>query len=393
MVGSTRSFEFARRLASSGHEVHIVTSWREETEAKHWFTTTEHGITVHWLPVIYSNSMNYRRRILAFLKFAVFAARRASQLPSDVIFATSTPLTIALPGVYAARRRGKPMVFEVRDLWPELPIALGVLRNPVSRWLARMLERFAYRHAKRIVALSPGMAGGIEAAGYPAENITVISNFADLKGLEFNSVKAQNFRDQHPEIGSDEVILYAGTLGKIHGVRYAVELAAASKHTKPNRRFVIIGDGAERHAIMELARDKGVLGRNFFMYPPVPKEDMSGPLSAASIALSLCLDIPELEANSANKFFEGLASGTPIAVNYGGWQAELLDEVGAGLRLSRDPTIASQQLHAFLEDGDGVARAGVRARQTAEERFSCDILTKRLEQVLTDAVNDHKSGR
>lgn len=391
MIGSTRSYELARRLVAFGHEVHVVTSWREQAEAKSWFTTFEQGITIHWLPVGYSNAMTYPRRILAFVKFAVLAARRASELPCDVVFATSTPLTIAVPGAYAARRHRKPMVFEVRDLWPELPIALGALRDPVSRWLAQALERFAYRSAERIVALSPGMKRGVASTGYPAERISVIPNFADLECFEFDQVKGQAFRDRHPELGSAEIVLYAGTLGKIHAVSYAVELAAASKATHPDRRFVVIGDGAERQAIMELAEKKQVLQSNFFMYSPLPKEEMAGPLSAASIALSLCMELPELEANSANKFFEGLASGTPMAINYGGWQAELLEEVGAGLRLSRDPHVAAKQLHAFLDNRDGVARAGVQARQTAEERFSCDALAKSLERVLSDASDDYNS--
>ena len=97
---------------------------------KGWFTTHESGMRVHWLPVRYSNHMTYLARMLAFFKFAIRAAGRARQIRGDVVFATSTPLTIAIPAVYAARRCGIPMVFEVRDLWPELPIAVGALRIP-----------------------------------------------------------------------------------------------------------------------------------------------------------------------------------------------------------------------------------------------------------------------
>src|SRR5690606_2268049 len=105
MAGSTRSYEMARRLTEWGHDVHMVTSWREPARTTDWFTTTEAGIQVHWLPVPYSNHMSYAERIRAFSRFAFHAARRALSLPADVVFASSTPLTIALPGVYAARPR------------------------------------------------------------------------------------------------------------------------------------------------------------------------------------------------------------------------------------------------------------------------------------------------
>ena len=131
MSGGTRSYEMARRLVDRGHEVHMVTSSRDGKpsgrHARGWTETVEAGIQVHWCSVPYSNHMSSRRRLGAFAKFSRLAARKATALRGDVVFATSTPLTIALPAVYAARRRSIPMVFEVRDLWPEMPIAVGAL--------------------------------------------------------------------------------------------------------------------------------------------------------------------------------------------------------------------------------------------------------------------------
>ena len=130
MSGGTRSYEFARRLVSMGHQVNMITSWRDPDGRNSWFSTNEDGINVHWLPVPYSNSMSYSQRLFSFFRFAILSARKAASLPADVVFATSTPLTIVLPAFYASRCQSVPMVFEVRDLWPELPIAMGALRNP-----------------------------------------------------------------------------------------------------------------------------------------------------------------------------------------------------------------------------------------------------------------------
>ena len=155
-AGGTRSYEMARRLVAWGHEVHMVASSRdaEPNWRCGWRETEESGIHVHWLPVPYSNAFSYAARTRAFFEFAWGAELKAASLEGDVVFATSTPLTIALPAVYAARRKQIPMVFEVRDLWPELPIAMGALRRPLLIAAARCLERFAYRNSAHIVALS-----------------------------------------------------------------------------------------------------------------------------------------------------------------------------------------------------------------------------------------------
>jgi glycosyltransferase involved in cell wall biosynthesis len=102
------------------------------------------------------------------------------QIQAELVFATSTPLTIAIPAIVASKRQRIPMVFEVRDLWPEVPIAMGALRNPISRWLARKLERVAYRSSARVIALSQGMADGVARVGFPIQRIVVVPNASDI---------------------------------------------------------------------------------------------------------------------------------------------------------------------------------------------------------------------
>lgn len=391
MPGGGRAYKMAHRLVAAGHQVEVVTSSTQKREQAGWYTTEEEGITVHWLPVPYANSMGYAARIRAFVRFAAQASLKAASLGGDVIFATSTPLTIAIPGVYASKNNRIPMVFEVRDLWPELPIAMGALRDPISQWAARKLERFAYRNAAHVVALSPGMAEGVCRTGYPPERVTVIPNSADLELFAPDESRVERFRSEHPELGAGPIVLYAGTLGRINGVDYMCHLAAHLRDVSPETRFVIIGAGVEEERVRKAARELNVLDENLFMYPRLPKREVVDAFAAAAVVTSWAIGIPEVEANSANKFFDGLASGTPIAINYGGWQADLLRESGAGLVLSRNPKQAAQQLAEWLANPERLKDAGRRARKLAEESFARDHLAARLEQVLVEAVRT--SGR
>lgn len=396
MHGGTRSFEMARCLVDSGHEVHMVTSSREESqnsERQRWRQTQEAGILVHWLPVPYSNAMNYRQRIKAFLAYAHGAARKAAALNGDIVFATSTPLTIALPAVYAAKLNRIPMVFEVRDLWPELPIAIGALRNPLMIGTAKRLERFAYRNASRVVVLSPGMRNGVVATGYPEDRVHLIPNSADLDLFGVPEKAGHAFRQQHAWLGDRPLVVYTGTMGRINGVSYLARLAAKVKETAPEVRFLVVGGGQEEAEVRREAEALGVLNETFFMLSQVPKQEMPEILSAATLATSLFVDLREMWANSANKFFDALASGTPIAINYGGWQAELLRVHGAGLRLhATDMKQAASELLAFLNSGNAALReAGNRARRLAEEQFSRDVLANELEQVLLTVAKEQPS--
>ncbi|MCP3893737.1 MAG: glycosyltransferase family 4 protein, partial [Bacteroides sp.] len=216
MAGGTRSFEFARRLVKSGHEVHIISSWTEPTDQVGWFEQNIEGIHVHWLPNLYSNHMSFAERIKAFSRFAFEAGRRARAVGGDVVFGTSTPLTIAIPGVRTAKKLRVPFVFEVRDLWPEMPIATGALRHPLLKAIARRLERYAYFNADHIVALSPTMRDGVLKVRSDVD-ISVIPNSCDLDLFDFPKLSAGSFVDQHPELKGVPIVSYAGTFGQVNG--------------------------------------------------------------------------------------------------------------------------------------------------------------------------------
>lgn len=383
MAGGTRSFEMARRLVNAGHEVHVVTTWSKPTEKRGWYETVESGINVHWLPVPYSNALSYRDRIIAFMRFAFSSANKAASLNGDVIFATSTPLTIALPGIYASLWKRIPMVFEVRDLWPEIPIAIGVLRDPVSKGFARFLEWLAYHCSAHVVALSPGMAEGVIRRGIPESRVTVIPNSCDLELFDVPATYGDEFRAKHEWLGERPLVVYTGTLGFINGVEYFARLAKRVSEFDPEIRFLMVGEGKEERKVKETAESLEVLNRNFFMIPQIPKREMPYVLSAADVTTSFVINLKELWPNSANKFFDSLAAGKPIAINHEGWQADIIRRTGAGLVLDPvDIDKSAEFLFQAIKNKDWLKKAGMAARKLARDEFSRDELAQKLENVL-----------
>jgi len=389
MAGGTRSFEMARRLVARGHQVDLVTSSRDRGREGGWYTTVEAGIRVHWLPVPYDNKMSFGQRIRAFLMFAVAASRRAASLPADVVFATSTPLTIVFPGIYSAWRRRVPLVFEVRDLWPDVPIAMGVIRNPVAIWLARALERLAYRYSKHIVALAPGMRVDILGKGVAARKVSVIPNGCDrgVFGVDHASAVAA-LRASRDWLGQRRLVLFGGTLGLANGVGYLVSIAEAMRRLDPEIRFVVIGDGSERAAIAELARHKGVLDQTFFMPGAMPKRELAVWLAACDMAVGLFSGPRVLWKDAVqNKFFDALAAGKPVACNFSGFQSELAVQHDVGLIFdAENAELAARQMHSKLNDDAWLAAVRVRALQLAADDFDRDRLAERLGDVLEAAA-------
>lgn len=387
MSGITRSYEMARRLVQRGHEVHMITADCTR-EGGGWHETVESGIHVHWIPVAYANQMSFARRIRAFLEFAWFSGRRAARQQADLVFATSTPLTIALPAVYAARKLRVPMVFEVRDLWPEVPIALGALRSRWSIAAARRLERFAYAHAAHVVALSPGMRDGIVSTGYPAERVTVVPNACDVELFRVPEAQGEAFRRAHGWLGQRPLVLYGGTLGLVNGVDYLARVAAAALARDPEVRFLVVGSGKQYEKVRDEARRLGVLDRNFFMLPPLPKANMPAVLSAADLATSLFIGLKALETNSANKLFDALAAGRPVAVNHGGWLAELIERTGCGLTLDpSNPQAAAERIVGALGDPGWKARARAAARRLADTELNREYLFERWQAAVLGAAS------
>jgi glycosyltransferase involved in cell wall biosynthesis len=307
-----------------------------------------------------------------------------------VIFATSTPLTVAIPGIVAKVRHRRPLVFEVRDLWPEIPIEMGYLGAGLPGRLARRLAKVAYIQSSEIVALSPGMVEGIQRVIGTARAVTLIPNAADTR--DFDPGISRPVPDWWPARRGDFAAVYTGTFGPANDINWVASVAAclARRPDHPAVHFVLLGDGRDRNRLVARIDELGVRG-SVHVIDPVPKEEMPSVLAAATVCLCLFAPFKTLETTSPNKLFDGLAAGRPVLVNYGGWQEELLERHEAGLRLSRNPDEAADQLVALASDPALLEKMGGNARRLAVSSFDRDLLYASFREVLERAVESGTS--
>ena len=385
-VGGTRSYEFARRLVGSGHEVCMLSAAPAEGGPS---LTRVDGIDVVRVKAGYQNYMDatkvsYRGRLGGFVRFAIAATRAAWGVERpDVIYATSPPLTMALPAIAAAWRHRAPFVFEVRDLWPEAPIQMGALTNPAGVRAARALERFVYRRAAHVVALSPGMRDGVIAAGKPADQVTLIPNASDLE-LFSPDVDGGAARERLG-LGRRFVCTYFGTMGEANDLTQVIDAASLLRERGEDEvAFVLHGDGKRR---AELERRADGLD-NVVFSDPIPDKHAIAEIAAASDAcMTIYKDVPILYTCSPNKLFDTFAAGRAAIVNTPGWLTDLVEDNEAGVAVRPADAADLADKVAFLRDNpELVRRYGENGRRLAEAEFDRDRLAARLERVLADAA-------
>ncbi len=378
-IGGTRSYEFARRFVRQGHSVTMVTAASSPAEARR---RTEDGIEVVAVPAgfgdyVWATKLGYGRRALEFARFAVAATWAVLRLPRpDVIYATSPPLTMALPALAASKRFRTPLVFEVRDLWPAAPIEMGALPNPLLRRAARLLEKAVYRGSAHVNALSPGMREGVVAAGVSPERVSMIPNASDLD--VFDPALDGSSTRRRLRLGDRFVCSYFGTMGEANDLTQVVDAAPLA----PEVAFVLHGDGKRREALQARARERGAA--NVIFSEPIPDKSSVARLAAASDAcMTIYKDIPILATCSPNKLFDTFAAGRPAVVNCDGWMRSLVEENEAGVFVRPgDPADLAAQVLALRDDPERRARMGANARALAEREFDRDLLAGRMLEVL-----------
>ena len=394
-ISGTRSFEFARRMVDRGHRVTMLTTASRYSslfpQRKFLCRLKVDGIDVVSLRIGYSHMMGFARRLWSFLSFMTIASvLGVFSRRHDVVFATSTPLSVAVPGLVISTVRAIPFVFEVRDLWPRAPIELGILRNRAAIWLLDTFERLVYRRARKIIALSPGMRDGVIAAGASPDKVHVVPNACDTD--LFDALPPKNEIRKQLAWGDEFVAVYAGTIGMANGLEYLVDLADAYRNLGGgDLRLILIGEGNERSGLQEK-----VLARNidFIQFvDPLSRQEVARYIAAADMGLTLFKNLPVLATNSPNKLFDYLAAGLPCAVNSPGWTAQAIQDAQAGQVWPPDqPEQAAQELAKLVADPEQAKRMAGNARRLADQTYSRDRLFDQLMGVLAKAESQPIGG-
>jgi glycosyltransferase involved in cell wall biosynthesis len=387
----TRSYEVARRLVAAGHRVTMVCGAGALAKtglcgpfAKGRRIGMVDGIEVIELELPYSNYDTFLRRVWTFVRFAASSVGLALTLEYDVLFATSTPLTAAVPGIVARWLRRKPFVFEVRDLWPELPRAMGVIRNPGVLLLLDGLEWAAYRSAQACVALSPGIAAGIARRAAPGARIVTAPNGCDL---ELFTADLGRPLPEIPGLAPDAfVAAFTGAHGIANGLDAVLDAAAALKaRGRADIRLLFVGDGKEKPRLVERARSEAL--DNCIFAAPVSKLALTQLLCRRiDVGLMILANVPAFYyGTSPNKFFDYLAAGLPVIVNYPGWMAEMVQQHTLGIAVPPDDAAAFADALMKLADAPAATvTMGTRARELARTQYARDDLTQRVVALLEE---------
>lgn len=378
--GGTRSYEFAKKLIERGHNVTMVCGEMAKldlpaTDVKGVYRGDVDGIDVIQINLPYSNSDGIAKRAWVFVKFAWKGIQVALKENYDLLFATSTPLTAGIPGIWMKwfGRTKRKFVFEVRDLWPELPKALG-MKNPLLLWGMGLLEKWSYRAADACIGLSPGIKEGIKQV-VPDKEVEMIPNGCDLDIFKPGSRSDLQLEGVSE---TDTVAVFTGAHGIANGLEAVLDMAAVLKEQNRNDiKIAFIGNGKVKSDLVKRAAEEGL--DNCLFFDPVPKIQLNSIVASADVGLMVLKNIPAFYyGTSPNKFFDYIASGLPVVNNYPGWLAGMIEENKCGVVVPpSDPVAFADALIELADNPEKRRLYGTNARSLAENSFSRDDLANR----------------
>ncbi|NGM67217.1 glycosyltransferase family 4 protein [Sphingobacterium sp. SGR-19] len=390
--GGTRSYEFAQALIANGHQVTVVCGGADDKfnlpiVSKYISRGEVDGIDVIQVRVNTQNTDSISKRAVDFLSYGIIGVRLALKEKYDLLFATSTPLTAAIPGIVMKLFRKKnKFVFEVRDLWPELPKALG-MKNPLLLGGMSILEKYGYKSADACIGLSPGICKGIKKRSSEGKLIKMIPNGCDLELFRRDEKIASSFSVSgiNP---SDVVAVFTGAHGVANGIDALLDTAAElKKRNTGNIKFLFVGSGKEKQRLIERAKKQQL--DNCIFLNRMSKYELNTVMNRADIGLMVLQNVPAFYyGTSPNKFFDYLSAGLPIVNNYPGWLADIIGESKCGMVVRPEDAEEFASTLIYLANNPELRRKmGENARQLAEKKFSRNDLANKFVAFL-EGVNE-----
>ncbi len=387
-IGSTRPYDLARYLGQAGHDVTVICgkgylSQSMDLPSGLINRLNIDGINLLCLGVDYRQGMGFFRRIVSFLMFTFLAMITVCFLPRhDVLMASSTPLTVGLTGLVWRYARRRPWVFEIRDLWPEVPAEAGFLRSRFLFHLCTFFEEWFYREAAEICAISKPMCDRLVERGVPADKLHFLPTGVNLH--RYDREPDQDFRKKH-NLENHWTAVYVGTHGPVNGLDYLLD-AAESLRDQSDIRLVLIGEGSQKARLVAEAERRGLLGNPLLFLPPVPQKEIPGILLSCDAMLMINSSLPGMQYLMSSKFYDYLASGRPLIINVQAAVTDWITRADCGLLC--DPSRPEDFARVAGELRSNPLRAeqmGKNAKKLARTHFDRTRLNEQWEHVLAMA--------
>lgn len=349
---ASRTFEHCREWVNLGEQVTVITCAPNFPKGKVfsgyrnrlWQTETMEGIRVIRVWTYITANEGFVRRSLDYLSFMVVATIASLWIRKvDVVIGTSPQFFTVCAAYVVGLLKHVPWVFELRDIWPESIKAVGSMQDgPLYRMLER-LELFLYKKANRIIALTQSFKKELIARGVEADKIDVVTNGVDLslfKPRNKNVALVQSLGLENQFIAG-----YIGTIGMAHGLETLIEAAEIIQNISNNQnqnhniKILLLGDGARKESLKQLAKDKGL--SNLIFIDTVSKAEVADYWSLLDISIIHLKKDPLFEKVIPSKLFECMAMGIPVLHGVLGESAEIVNSLGVGKTISPE---SSQEL-------------------------------------------------
>lgn len=376
-TGSDRHFFFAKELVQKGHEVCVITGNVDYKNAKKRFEHNKkifikelNGIHIKYVPVFTNFKGSFFKRFVFFASYLISSIWFAIREPRvDIIYAVSTPLTVGLLGVIVSKIRGKSLVFEVTDVWPDAAIHTGVVSNVWLIGIAKIIEKICYRTAKKIICLTSGIKNNILDKGIEIQKTILIPNGVDFD--LFKPVEDRVILKLRSDYGLDNkfVLMYLGAHGLYNSLETIIQTANILRDEN-DIVFVFVGDGDVKQSLIKYAQEKNLLNIKFI--GTVPRVKSIELLSAANAFLLPNRKGEFFQGNLPNKLFDFLATGRPIIVAGHGETSELIIDSGAGCVVESENSSAMAAAIIDVKSMSPSARTsmGLAGREYVKKNFN-----------------------
>jgi colanic acid biosynthesis glycosyl transferase WcaI len=388
----------ARRWVERGHHVNVVTSFPNFPDGKVFGgyrqslfkRETLDTVDVLRVPTLIFPNRAIFLRIVDFLSFMVTSCIASFFVGRpDVVMATSPQFFAAVSGWFVSRVYRRPFVFEIRDLWPDSIVAMGVMKEGRAIRLIRVIEQFLYRQADLIVTVTSTSRDLLIARGIDGDKIIVITNGIDPVQLSPGPAPPE----LRARLGLEGkiVVSYVGTVGMAHGLQLILDAAQDCRNRMPEVHFVIIGSGAELHELQQQAIERGL--RNVTFVGRVAHQDIVSYWRLSDMTLVLLKDIPLFRTVIPSKIFEAMATGTPIITNVRGELQTLLEPLGTAILIEPSNLNALVDAIEKLVHDPGCRQKLSAAAVKAAKQYDRNVLADKLLDALLALSNREASDR